>query len=243
MAKMRLDKFLGNMGVGSRKEVKLLVRWGRVNVNGIRAWSSSDYMDTEKDKVDVDGEEITYIEYVYIMMNKPQGYVSATEDSRDHTVLELVPEQYAHFDLFPVGRLDKNTEGLMLLTNDGKLAHGLLSPKKHVKKRYFAKVAGCVNADDIKAFKEGVIIDDYKTMPAGLEILKADEESEVMVIIKEGKYHQIKRMFMAREKEVVYLQRLSIGTLQLDKSLELGECRLLTDRELEDLKKGAGLEE
>lgn len=237
---MRLDKLLGNMGVGTRKEVKLLVRWGRVLVNGERAWNSSEYVDTDKDEVMVDGEIITYKAQVYLMMNKPQGYVSATEDSRDHTVIELVPEQFCHYELFPVGRLDKDTEGLLILTNDGKLAHDVLTPKKHVPKIYRATIEGIATQKIVEAFKMGVALDDgYKTMPAALTILSVNEEnqtSEIELMIHEGKFHQVKRMFESVEMKVVYLKRVRMGKLELDPTLELGKLRELTEDEIEQMK-------
>ena len=170
------------------------------------------------------------------MMHKPQGVISATEDNRDQTVVDLLDEEYLPFSVFPVGRLDKDTEGLLLLTNDGKLAHNLLSPKKNVPKTYYAKVLGTVTKSDIESFKEGVFIEeDYKTLPAELNILKSDEISEIELTIYEGKFHQVKRMFEAVDKTVVYLKRLSMGTLNLDPSLPLGEYRELTEEELESL--------
>lgn len=236
MAKLRLDKMLSNMGVGSRKEVKLLIRWGRVTVDGERASSGWDYVDTDKNEVAVDGEIFNFKPKVYLMLNKPQGYVSATEDYKENTVLELVPEEYAHYELFPVGRLDKDTVGLLVLTNDGKLAHEVLSPKKHVPKTYFAKIDGVADETIVDAFKKGVTLDDgYKTLPAELTILSSDASegtSEIELTIHEGKFHQVKRMFESVSMTVTFLKRIRMGNLDLDESLELGEIRELTDEEV-----------
>ncbi|WP_235666988.1 16S rRNA pseudouridine(516) synthase, partial [Clostridioides difficile] len=166
-------------------------------------------------------------------MNKPDGYISATTDKYDPTVLDLIDLSYLAFEPFPVGRLDKDTEGLLVLTNDGKLSHRVLSPKKHVPKTYYAKIDGVVTEEDVEAFLEGVVLDDgYKTMPSQLNILKSDDESEIELTIHEGKFHQVKRMFESVGKKVVYLKRLSMGNLKLDESLELGEYRELTDEEV-----------
>lgn len=197
---------------------------------------SGAHVDPENSQITIGNEIVNYREFVYIMMNKPQGVISATEDNRDKTVVDLLDEEYLPFSVFPVGRLDKDTEGLLLLTNDGKLTHNLLSPKKNVPKTYYAKVLGTVTRSDIESFKEGVFIEeDYKTLPAELNILKSDEISEIELTIYEGKFHQVKRMFEAVDKTVVYLKRLSMGTLNLDPTLPLGEYRELTEEELENL--------
>jgi 16S rRNA pseudouridine516 synthase len=190
-----------------------------------------------QNEVMVNGQKVEYREFVYLMMNKPAGVVSATWDNKFKTVVDLVPEAYRHFDVFPVGRLDRDTEGLLLLTNDGQLAHDLLSPKKHVPKTYYAKVDGKVSQTDVEVFKKGVGLDDgYETLPAQLVILKSEEQSEIELTIVEGKFHQVKRMFEAVGKKVTYLQRITMGAVDLDRGLELGACRELTHRELDDLK-------
>ncbi|ABR49792.1 pseudouridine synthase [Alkaliphilus metalliredigens QYMF] len=240
MAKtQRLDKILANLGHGSRSDIRRLCRQGVVTVNGAVVKSSSQHVEPENDKITVGEEEIYYREFVYIMMNKPQDVISATEDFKEKTVVDLLESKYQAFDVFPVGRLDKDTEGLLMLTNDGKLAHQLLSPKKHVPKTYYAKIEGVVTDADVEAFEKGIFIEEnLQTMPSQLKILKADEISEVEVTIYEGKYHQVKRMFQATDKEVVYLKRLSMGSLMLDNSLDLGTYRELSEEELQGLKNG-----
>lgn len=234
---MRIDKFLSNMGYGSRKEVKILLKSKAVEVNGETVRDPKVHVDETKDEVSVGGEKVEYAEFIYLLMNKPPGVISATEDKYDETVIDLLGPDEQQYEPFPVGRLDKDTEGLLLLTNDGKLAHELLSPKKHVDKRYFAKIDGVVTAEDGEAFKRGVMLDDgYTTKSAQLEILKSAAQSEIELTITEGKFHQVKRMFQSVGKEVVYLKRLSMGALELDPSLELGEYRHLTEEELDSLK-------
>lgn len=234
---MRIDKFLSNMGFGSRKEVKILLKSKAVEVNGETVRDAKVHVDETKDEVSVGGEKVEYAEFIYLLMNKPPGVISATEDKYDETVIDLLGPDEQQYEPFPVGRLDKDTEGLLLLTNDGKLAHELLSPKKHVDKRYFAKIDGVVTEEDGEAFKRGVMLDDgYTTKPAQLEILKSGAQSEIELTITEGKFHQVKRMFQSVGKEVVYLKRLSMGALELDPSLELGEYRHLTEEELDSLK-------
>ena len=235
--RQRLDKVLSNFGFGSRKEIKSAVKAGLVTIDGIIAKDSAAYVDPDENLIEMNGERLFYRKYIYLMMNKPDGVISATEDLTQETVIDLLDPEFYPFELFPVGRLDKDTEGLLLLTNDGKLAHDLLSPKKHVPKRYFAVIDGEVNEKDVAAFAKGVTLDDgYKTLPAQLEILVQGEESEIEIVIHEGKYHQIKRMFEARNKKVTFLKRLSMGPLVLDEDLELGEYRELTEEELESLK-------
>lgn len=233
--KLRLDKALAHIGFGSRKEVKQMVRAGRVLVNGEKAKADM-IIDAERDVLSVDQEIVRYREFIYLVLNKPQGYLSATEDRNDRVVTELLADEHAVFEPFPVGRLDKDTEGLLLLTNDGQLAHRLLSPKKHVPKTYFARIEGCVSEADGRAFAAGVELDDgYKTLPAQLEIISAGDVSEIRLTIYEGKFHQVKRMFEAVGKKVVYLQRISMGDLQLDPGLALGEYRELSAEELAGL--------
>lgn len=233
--KLRLDKYLADMGCGTRSQVKKAISSRAVQVNGETVKSADLKIDTECDEVLFHGTPVHYADYEYYMLHKPAGVVSATEDSRETTVIDLIVEKQRK-DLFPVGRLDKDTEGLLLITNDGDLAHRLLSPKKHVDKTYYARVEGKVTADDIEAFKAGVDIGEEKlTLPAELKILKSDEESEIELTICEGKFHQVKRMFQAVGKEVVYLKRLRMGTLVLDETLKVGEYRKLTEKELKDL--------
>jgi 16S rRNA pseudouridine516 synthase len=230
---MRLDKLLSNMGYGSRKETKLLLKSRSVEVNGNLAKDVSMHVNPEKDEILVSGEKVVYTEFIYLMMNKPPGVISATEDKKDPTVIDLLNPSDQHFQPFPVGRLDKDTEGLLLITNDGHLTHQLLSPKKHVPKLYFAKIEGRVTEEDIGKFKEGVTLDDgYFTKPGILTIIRSDETSEIELTITEGKFHQVKRMFEAVGKRVTYLKRMKMGMLSLDENLELGEYRPLTEEEL-----------
>lgn len=233
---MRIDKMLANLGYGSRKEVKQLLKSGGVKVNDRVIKDAKQQVDPNIDTVSLNGEIIEYRQYIYLMMNKPPGVISATEDLRDETVLDLLEMDDAVFEPFPVGRLDKDTEGLLLLTNDGQLAHRLLSPKKHVPKMYYAVIDGVVTEADIDAFKVGVTLDDgYVTKPGELTILKSGIRSEIELTITEGKFHQVKRMFQAVGKRVVYLKRMTMGPLKLDEELELGEYRELTEEEIEQL--------
>ena len=206
-------------------------------VDGIPARSSEDKIDAESVEIVVNGEVLTYRRFTWIMMNKPAGYLSATEDGRGATVLDLLPQDLQKQGLFPVGRLDKDTEGLLLLTNEGGLAHDLLSPKHHVDKVYYARTAGCVTEEDCRAFEAGMTLEDgLVCQPAGLEILTAGEQSEVHVTLREGKFHQVKRMLADRGKPVLYLERVKMGNLPLDPSLERGKYRFLTESEVEDLR-------
>lgn len=234
----RLDKILANLGYGTRKELKKIVRNGIVEVNGVVVKDSAMQVDPEKDKIVINGEEIYYREFIYLMMNKPDGVVSATYDNRDETVVDLLEVEHQVFEPFPVGRLDKDTVGLLLLTNDGELNHRLISPKWKVDKVYFARIDKEVTEADIKAFQKGITLDDgYVCKEAKLEIQSASEEgSEVLVTIQEGKFHQVKRMFEAVGKKVVYLKRIEFGTLKLDEELEEGEYRELTEEEIAILK-------
>ena len=231
--KMRVDKLLSNVGVASRAELKKYCKQGLISVNGKVINNPGVQVDSENDDVRFNGEKIVYREFVYIMLNKPDGYISATYDKYDPIVLDLIDQSYLVFEPFPVGRLDKDTEGLLVLTNDGQLAHRVLSPKKHVPKTYYAKIQGKVTEEDILAFEKGVILDDgYETMPSQLKILKSDDMSEIELTIHEGKFHQVNRMFESVGKKVVYLKRLSMGKLKLDESLGLGEYRELTEEEV-----------
>ncbi|RED56240.1 pseudouridine synthase [Cohnella lupini] len=270
-ATIRLDKMLGNLGYGTRSGIKILVKQGAVTVNGKTAKDHGMQINPNLDIVVLDGETIRYRDTVYVLLHKPAGVVSATEDSRDRTVIDLLDEDLAVLSPFPVGRLDKDTEGLLLITNDGKLSHELLSPRKHVPKTYRALVSGEVGAEDAEAFRLGVALDDgYVTMPAELSVLarsKGDElpsaavekhaeemakaielaprEEEpvqhaalswIELTIHEGKFHQVKRMFEAVGKKVLYLRRVSMGPLQLDPALAPGEWRELTEEELDSLR-------
>lgn len=230
----RLDKIISNLGYGSRKDVKTFVKKGLIEVDGVVVKDNGISVDPEKSIIKVNGEEILYRKHIYLMMNKPAGVISATHDNKDETVIDLLELDHQVFEPFPVGRLDKDTVGLLLLTNDGELNHRLISPKWHVDKVYYAKIDKKVDATDIAAFKNGITLDDgYKCLEAKLEILSiSDEGSEVRVTIQEGKYHQVKRMFEAVNKKVMYLKREEFGGLLLDPTLEEGEYRELTDDEL-----------
>ncbi|WP_040212419.1 pseudouridine synthase [Clostridium polynesiense] len=234
----RLDKILSNLGYGSRKEIKGIIKKGMVLIDGIEVKDSSLQVDPEKSKIIVGGEEVNYRKYIYLMMNKPDGVVSATYDKYDETVVDLLHPDHSIFNPFPVGRLDKDTVGLLLLTNDGELNHRLISPKWHVDKVYYAEIDKKVEEKDVEAFRSGVILDDgYKCLPAELRILEAEENgSKVEVVLQEGKFHQVKRMFESRGKKVVYLKRISFADLKLDGDLEEGEYRELTPEEIEMLK-------
>lgn len=241
--KQRIDKVLSHIGIGSRSDIRKQAKQGLITVNGVVVKDSGHHVDPYNDKIEVGGESVTYREFVYLMMNKPPGVLSATEDKRDRTVLDLLKQEYAQFEPFPVGRLDKDTVGLLVLTNDGKLAHELLSPRKHVPKTYEATVEGDVDADDVAAFATGVELEDgYVTLPAQLTILSRERGntviSHISLIITEGKFHQVKRMFQAVDKKVTFLKRVSMGELKLDESLPLGASRELTTAELALL--GAG---
>lgn len=236
MGMIRLDKLLANAGVGTRSEVKSLIRSGRVAVNGETVKKPETKVDDKAEKVQADGKEVRYTEYEYYMFHKPAGCVSATRDHHDRTVMD-------YFDLpkkdsfFPVGRLDRDTEGLLLVTNDGAFAHDLLAPGKHVDKTYFARVKGLLCPEHAAFFEKGLDIGDKKpARPAKLTILSAGEESEARVTIQEGRFHQVKRMFAAVGCEVTYLKRLSMGAVSLDVSLKKGDYRPLTETELKILK-------
>lgn len=257
--KLRLDKYLTDMGQGTRSEVKKAIRKGNVAVNGQKVQKPEYKVDTEKDQVLYEGEQTIYQEYEYYMLNKPAGVISASEDKKERCVVDLIASRKRK-DLFPVGRLDKDTEGLLLITNDGELAHRLLSPKKHVDKVYYAKIRGRVTQDDVEQFRKGMDIGEKKlTLPSELRILQTRERaeaenhsgageaprvnempeieviSEIELTIREGKFHQVKRMFQAAGKEVIYLKRLRMGPLVLDESLKPGEYRTLNTQELDIL--------
>ena len=215
-----------------------MLKAGRVTVNGKKEKSAKPQIDEERDEIRFDGQMLEYEEFVYYMMNKPQGVISATEDTKHRTVLDLLDDYARAKEVFPVGRLDIDTHGLLLLTNDGKLAHALLSPKRHVDKTYLAQVKGIMTQEDVDAFAKGIPLKDFTCQPARLELVSVDPEknqSLVRVTIAEGKFHQVKRMVAYCGKEVVDLQRLTMGTLVLDENLEQGEWRRLTKEELEEL--------
>lgn len=230
---MRLDKLLAHMGYGTRKEVKQLLKSGAVMWNGEVIKSANQKVNPEEDSITVYGERVEYKEFLYLMMNKPADVISATWDKMDQTVIDLLIEEDRHFEPFPVGRLDKDTEGLLLLTNDGKLAHQLLTPKNNIAKTYMAKVKHPIDEEDVKRFAEGIQLEEFMTKPAVLE--RTVDDLIIRVTITEGKFHQVKRMVHAIDNEVLHLQRVSMGSLKLDESLALGEYRELTDEELSSL--------
>ena len=232
---MRLDKFLCEMGVGTRSEVKAYLKKGQVTVNGEITKKPEVKIDENKDEICFLGQKLAYEAVQYFLLNKPAGCVTATRDNLSETVMSFLPENRRD-DLFPVGRLDKDTEGLLLITNDGQLAHELLSPKKHVDKTYFAVIDGEVKEEHKQLFLEGLDIGDEElTMPAQLKILKTGEISEIELTIQEGRFHQVKRMFEAVGTKVTYLKRISMGPLVLG-NLQPGEVRVLTEAEIEQLK-------
>lgn len=234
-SRMRVDKFLSEMNIGTRSEIKEMIRKGRVSINNVICSKPEEKVDADSDTVSVDGEPIKYENYIYLMLNKPAGVVTATRDNKEKTVIDLINS--SRKDIFPVGRLDKDTEGLLILTNDGKLAHNLLSPKKKVDKVYYAKVDGRVTEKDVSDFLAGIRIGkDEVCLPARLEILTSDNISEIKLTIQEGKFHQVKRMFEAVGKKVIYLKRISMGGLELDPCLKPGEYRRLTEDEIKNLK-------
>lgn len=235
----RLDKLLAGTGKWSRREVKALVRQGLVRVDGRLAASAEDKLDPAAAIITVAGETISLCRFTYVMLHKPAGVLTATEDRKQPTVLDLLPPELRRIDLAPVGRLDKDTEGLLLLTNDGELAHRLLSPKYHVDKRYLARVDGELSAADTEAFARGMTLGDgLECLPAGLEVLP---DRVCIVTLREGKFHQVKRMLAARGAPVLYLKRLSMGPLTLDDSLAAGAYRLLRAEEISALYRACGL--
>lgn len=225
----RLDKIISATGKKSRREVREMVRQGRVLVDGKPAPAADMKVDPQTAAILLDGEPLGYEKFTYVMLHKPAGVLTATEDRRQETVLDLLPPELRRRALSPVGRLDKDTEGLLLLTNDGQLAHRLLSPKSHVDKVYYARVDGALEPGDIAAFAAGMTLGDgLECLPAGLEILSP---TEALVTLREGKFHQVKRMLAARGKPVLYLKRLSMGRLRLDPALAPGAWRMLTEEE------------
>ncbi|WP_442954903.1 pseudouridine synthase [Paenibacillus sp. SYP-B4298] len=260
---MRVDKLLANMGCGTRSEIKRAVKQGMVTVDGQQVKDSGLQVDPALQRVEYNGERVFYRSEIYLLLNKPQGVVSATEDHRDRTVIDLLREEDRILQPFPVGRLDKDTEGLLLLTNDGQLAHELLSPRKHVNKTYEARVRGRVDEQDRQQFAAGVTLDDgYVTMPAELTVLEVREQGQheheendmdsehdapardthswIRLTIQEGKFHQVKRMFEAVGKKVLELRRVAMGPLQLDPALASGQYRELTAEEVARLRAHRG---
>lgn len=232
---IRLDKYLSDMGIGTRAEVKKYIRQGRVKLDDQVIKTPEIKLDEKIQHVFFDGQAVTYKEYEYYMLHKPAGVVSATTDVKDKTVIDLITDSKRK-DLFPVGRLDKDTEGLLLITNDGDMAHRLLAPKKHVDKVYYAKVAGIVTQEDVEIFKKGMEIGKGEVAkPSILKIIYSGEVSEIELTIQEGKFHQVKRMFHSVGKEVLYLKRISMGSLKLDSTLPKGAYRMLTREEVEQL--------
>lgn len=235
--KLRIDKYLADMGIGTRTEIKNYIKKGMVSINGQMIKSSSEKVDTQIDKVQYNGQEILYLEYEYFILNKPAGVISASEDKKAITVIDLIEERQRD-DLFPVGRLDKDTEGLLLITNDGMLAHNLLSPKKHVDKTYYVETDGELNSEHIRMFKDGLMVEeDFIALPATLEIIEAGADgSKAYLTIREGKFHQVKKMMLAVNNTVTYLKRISMGPLKLPSDLECGSYRRLTMDEIIMLK-------
>lgn len=235
---MRLDKFLVESGLGSRSQVKQLLKKGQVWVNGAAVTSAKTQIDERSDQIVVDGQPLVYEKFVYYLLNKPKGVISATEDDRHRTVLDLLDDTARQKEVFPVGRLDVDTHGLLLLTNNGQLSHAMLSPKRHVAKVYQEQVAGLMDQADVERFAQGIELKDFTCQPAQLEIIERNEGAQtslVRITLSEGKFHQVKRMVLACGKEVTDLQRLSMGPLQLDPSLELGQWRRLTEEEMQSL--------
>lgn len=238
---MRLDKFLANSGIGTRKEVKEILKKGKISVNGIFIKDGRIHINEKKDIIKYEDKVVGYKPFVYIMMNKPAGVISATEDNHHKTVIDLLNDKYRTYDIFPVGRLDIDTEGLLLLTNDGVLSHNLLSPKKHVSKKYYVKIAKPLSENDVKILENGIKLEEnFITKKAKVEIISEDscenDNNQVYITISEGKFHQVKRMFKAVNNEVLYLKRVKMGNLSLDENLKLGEYRELTGKDLDELK-------
>ncbi len=238
MKKERLDKIIASQGLVSRNDVKLMVKRGEVSVNGVVVKDSSVKVSYE-DNIKVNGKPLKQTEFIYIMLNKPKGVVSASEDKRDKTVVDILPEELKRKNLFPAGRLDKDTTGFCLITDDGDFAHRILSPSRHVDKTYIAQVSDKIDFENArKAFKDGVVLADGTVLlSADLELLSDDDNQVFKVVIKEGKYHQVKRMFASLGTTVIKLKRISIGGLKLDETLNEGEARLLTSEELAEIEK------
>lgn len=231
---IRLDKYLADMSLGTRSQVKIILSKGRVQVNNIIVKDSSKKINPDTDTVSVDGTPVIYKAYEYYMLNKPAGIITATYDKKETTVVDLI-ESKSRKDLFPVGRLDRDTEGLLLITNNGDLGHRLLSPKSHIDKTYYVNTDKPISTEGAKLLEKGIDLGDFATMPANLKILEEDGKNSYLLTIKEGKFHQVKRMFEAIGSNVIYLKRISMGTLILDENLEPGQYRTLNEKELEEL--------
>ncbi|MFI3226439.1 MAG: pseudouridine synthase [Clostridia bacterium] len=233
----RLDKFLVNLGYGSRNEIKNIAKSGRILVNGVKVYKTDVKIDENADEIIFCGEKVIFKKDIYIMLNKKAGYVTANQDNLHKTIFDLLDEKLQKMQLFAIGRLDKDTEGLLLITNDGALSHGLMSPKKHVDKVYYAEVFGEILPEHIEKFEQGVVFEDgTKCKSAKLEIIESAEISKAYVTISEGKFHQVKIMFRTINCTVSYLKRIKIADLDLDNTLNLGEYRYLTDKEEQYLK-------
>ncbi len=237
MKKIRLDKLLSTSGFGSRKEVKGIIKNSDVLVDGKLVKDPGFILDPHSSKVSLNGEAIDYRDFYYLMLNKPQGLISATQDNYHGTVLDLLDDSLKHRELFPVGRLDIDTEGLLLLTDDGKLAHRLTSPRKNISKTYQVRVRGRLSEKEAQLIKEGLPLEDFLTKPGSLEILESGDISLAHLTIYEGKFHQVKRMFHHLGMEVLFLKRIALGPLSLDKDLAPGSYRELTKSEIDLLKK------
>lgn len=235
---MRLDKFLADMQIGTRSQVKEFVKKGLVTVNGETITKADYKIDENSDCITCKGSMLSYQKYRYFLLHKPAGVITATKDNHDKTVMELLPKELAA-DFFPVGRLDKDTEGLLLITNDGELSHRLLSPKKHVAKTYYVECSGILTPEKVQQLEQGLDIGDEKpTLPAEVEVIQELESTYVIKLtITEGRFHQVKRMIQAIDGEVTYLKRLAMGGLTLDKALEKGSYRELTPEEVDMLKR------
>lgn len=235
----RLDKILANLGYGTRKEIKLIIKNGEVKINGAVVKDNSVKINPYECSIEISGENVDYKKYIYILMNKPCGVVSATFDNFDETVIDILEPKYQSFKPFPVGRLDKDTRGLLIITNDGKLNHRLISPRSHVDKVYYAEIDRPLNESDVDKFGKGIVLKDgYKCMSAALHIMESTQDgSRAEVTVQEGKFHQVKKMFNSLGKNVVYLRRIRFGPIKLEDSLEEGEYRELSKEEIESIKK------
>lgn len=232
----RLDKILVSQGIAGRKEARDLIKKGEVRVNGETVKKAEYKLEPENCVITVKGQRLSYSKNIYIMLNKPSGVVSATKDNLDTTVIDILPQEYKRKGLFPAGRLDKDTEGLLIITDDGEFAHRILSPKKHVEKRYIAQLDKEIDIDVINRFENGIVFaDGTKCMPAKLEIIPESQNKKGIVTICEGKFHQVKKMFSACGINVVHLKRISIGNLYLDSNLPIGSCKLMTKLDIESI--------
>ncbi len=234
MSTERVDKIISNMGYASRREVSNLAKKGKLLINGNVCTKSDTKINPLEDKIFFDGMNIEYMENIYIMLNKKAGYITATEDKKQATVLELLPERYRKMDIFAAGRLDKDTEGLLILTNDGEFSHFIMSPKHHVDKVYLAEIEGKIfDKEEQEIFENGILLEDGTQLkPAKLEILNQNSPQTIKITISEGKFHQVKRMVQSCGSQVVYLKRIQIGKLKLDEQLEVGEFRLIKEDEI-----------